>query len=129
MSYRNPTCTQCKKKSSLVSGKTIYPHRPDLHHLPFYLCESCNAYVGCHPGTKLALGTPASKDTRAARSRAHSAFDPLWRNKLYFKSRTRAYNWLAQELKIKASQCHIGLFDISTCNRVVALCKELMLKL
>lgn len=113
-------CDYCGEKATLVVGKAIYPHRPDLYGLNFYQCRPCDAYVGCHKGTTDPLGRLANAELRAAKSRAHLAFDPLWKNK-FFRSRTRAYNWLAAQLKIEKSECHIGMFDAAMCRRVVAL--------
>lgn len=111
----------------LVTGKAIYANRPDLFGLKFYLCRPCDAYVGCHKGTT-PLGRLANAELRAAKSRAHLAFDPLWKEK-YFRSRTRAYNWLAQQLKINASDCHIGMFDLDMCSRVVSVTHALRCQL
>lgn len=120
MSTQAPTCPHCGRVSRLTNGAEVYPHRPDLHKKKFYLCSPCNAFVGCHPGTTKALGSPANAPLRSARQFAHSAFDPIWRDGS--KSRTRAYKWLANELGIPAAKCHIGMFDEATCERVVALC-------
>lgn len=113
-------CDYCGEKAPLVKGVEIYPHRTDLHSLNFYLCRTCNAYVGCHKVTTDPLGRLANAELRAAKSRAHLSFDRLWKGK-YFRSRTRAYNWLAAQLKIKTSQCHIGMFDVAMCRRVIEL--------
>lgn len=113
-------CDYCGEKAPLVKGREVYPHRPDLFDLNFYLCRPCDAYVGCHKGTTTPLGRLANAQLRDAKSRAHLIFDSLWKNK-HFRSRTRAYNWLATQLKIKSSQCHIGMFDVQTCRRVEAV--------
>lgn len=100
------TCQECGGEGQLVSGKAIYPHRPDLFHKSFYLCE-CGAYCGCHPGSIVPLGHPCGPETRRARSAAHEAFDPLWRGKSM--SRASAYKWLAGVLEIDPAHCHIGM--------------------
>lgn len=115
-----PTCS-CGRLARLVSGREVYPHRPDLHERPFWLCEPCQAYVGCHPGTSNPLGTPASLANRKARSFAHHALDKLWRGEGAPMSRSEAYEWLSAALEIHPDKCHIGMFDIPTCNRVVEL--------
>lgn len=123
-----PLCAECNQTSELVSGKVIYPHRPDLYHLNFWLCHPCFAYVGCHPkgvgygdGTR-PLGTPANALTREARKEAHSFFDPVWRTKGI--SRRDAYAALARALDIPKEKCHIGLFDYNTCKRVTQWAKS-----
>lgn len=114
-----PTCLHCRQSAILTDGRTIYPHRPDLHHKPFWLCRQCDAYVGCHPGTAAALGSPANAATRAARALAHAVFDPLWRSGTM--NRRAAYTWLADALAIKATECHIGMMDAETAFRVAAV--------
>lgn len=49
MTHAAPTCPYCQRPSLLVTGKTIYPHRPDLVAKRFWQCAPCDAYVGCHP--------------------------------------------------------------------------------
>lgn len=119
-----PVCQYCGSTSKLVLGDTIYPHRQDLHHLRFWQCAPCNAYVGCYkPGSivngirsdgTLPLGILANRELRAAKSQAHAAFDPLWQNK-YFDSRSSAYRWLAKKLNIEPEECHIGMFSVDQC--------------
>lgn len=123
-----PVCDYCQTMSELVSGTDIYPHRPDLKDKRIYRCEPCGAWVGCHPGTLNPLGRLANAELRAAKQRAHAAFDPLWRAKMeregikQKEARNRAYQWLAAELEIPAPDCHIGMFDVATCERVVEIC-------
>ena len=110
-------CPYCGAESKKVTGEAIYPHRPDLYHKTFYQCAPCDAYVGCHPGTVNALGRLANAELRKAKSAAHKAFDDIWRNK--HMSRSQAYNWLAASLGIEKKDCHIGMFDVDMCMRVV----------
>ena len=119
---------------------------PDSGHLyqggvgygPVYQCDSGHevAYVGCHRGTTTPLGTPAVKVVRLARSRAHKAFDPLWKAKQERapKGQKRAaralgYQWLADQLGLAGDECHIGLFDEAQCKRVVEICTPYTKKL
>ena len=62
---------------------------------------------------------------------AHAAFDPLWQRKLLklekikgSKRRARGdgYYWLSQQLGIPFEDCHIGMFDVDMCKRVVEIC-------
>jgi hypothetical protein len=117
----NPKCPYCGNRSELVTGAVIYPHRPDLHGKFFYQCAPCDAYVGCHPtgNGKSPLGRLADKELRKAKSDAHAAFDPLWRNGAM--SRHQAYRYLAQEIGVPQDKAHIGMFDIAQCKRVVQI--------
>ena len=110
----------------MVSGKAIYPHRPDLFDLVFYQCAPCDAYVGTHKGTKMPLGTLANAELRAARSRAHCAFDPLWKKGPI--SRRQAYARLANKLYITTKDCHIAKFDLATCEATLKLVDERAIK-
>lgn len=118
----NP-CPYCGQSPKKVFGLTLYPHRPDLAEKKFWQCAPCDAYVGCHPNQDwVPLGRLANAELRAAKVRAHAALDPLWKSGRM--TRGMAYQWLAQKLKIEKSQCHIGMFDVETCNRVVEVCDE-----
>lgn len=112
-------CIECDTDCDLVSGQAIYPHRQDLYSLSFYLCPCCDAYVGCHKGTTQALGTACGPATRQARSKAHAAFDPLWRGKAAKYTRTQAYQALGVFMELPAAECHIGMFDYDQCMQVI----------
>ena len=111
------TCPYCLSQSKLTTGEYIYPHRRDLSHLFFYLCEPCDAYVGCHGTSKSALGRLANAELRKAKSSAHKAFDPIW--KLGHLTRSGAYDYLSYALNIESKHCHIGSFSVEQCNAVV----------
>ncbi len=51
---RSIFCCGCKAdvRARLTSGKEIYPHRSDLSSLPFWRCDGCGNFVGCHHKTK-----------------------------------------------------------------------------
>ena len=124
------TCPYCTHAATLVNGNRIYPHRADLHAKYFWLCAPCRAYVGCHPkgngdGTK-PLGRLANTELREAKKRAHAAFDPIWLNGGGSRSHRRkeSYKRLAKCLDIEYRDCHIGMFDIETCEAVVRACQS-----
>lgn len=96
------------------------PKRRDLHNKDFYICAPCDAYVGCHMNTITPLGRLANTELRAAKSAAHRAFDTKWQGG--GMTRKQAYRWLSVQLGILPELCHIGMFDVETCQRVVALC-------
>ncbi len=117
----NMKCDYCKNEANLVNGDAIYPHRKDLYNLKFWLCKPCGAYVGCHKNSKnnAPLGRLANAELRKAKSDAHAKFDPVWKSGR--KTRSSAYLWLANELGIKFSECHIGMFDLAMCKKVIGL--------
>ena len=117
----NLSCPYCGNPAVLVTGQVIYPHRSDLFDKKFWQCQPCDAYVGCHSGGTTPLGRLANNELRKAKMSAHAAFDPIWQSEEM--TRSEAYAWLAKTLHISADDCHVGMFDLVTCMRVVAACK------
>lgn len=120
-------CPYCNAHVNLVDSSLIYNGRS---YGPALVCSRypvCDAYVGCHPGTNKPLGRLADKELRIAKMAAHKSFDPFWRSEGHTKTRKikrlNAYRWLAEELGIKESDCHIGMMDVETCRRVVLICE------
>lgn len=110
-------CPYCGKGAKRVYGLTIYPHRPDLAEKQFWQCAPCDAYVGCHKNTDWnPLGRLANRELRAAKLRAHGAFDPIWQQGSM--KRGSAYAWLSETLGIPKNECHIGMMNVADCNRV-----------
>lgn len=78
-------CCGCRSEvdACLITGREIYPHRPDLYDLPFWKCGTCGNYVGCHHKTAdrtKPLGCIPTPEIRQARSRLHALLDPLWKS-------------------------------------------------
>ena len=115
-------CPYCGNNAELVKGSKIYPHRFDLYNKKFYLCEPCDAYVGCHKDGK-PLGRLANRDLRRAKMQAHAVFDPLWKDGPL--TRNEAYRWLSKAMNLHPDDTHIGMFDIGDCLRVEQLVKGL----
>lgn len=115
-------CIECGEVNHRLSdGREAYPHRGDLHHKPFWFC-GYGAFVGCHPGTNNALGSPAGKRTKRGRTEAHKAFDRIWKSGAM--TRKEAYKWLADRLGIQAKDCRISWMDGDTAYRVVGICQD-----
>lgn len=119
-------CPYCCFTAKLVSGDEIYPHRKDLYEKKFWLCKTCNAYVGTHSNSKdhAPLGNLANKELRQIRLKAHSLFDPIWKNK--HESRKNAYTWLAREMRMDRNKCHIAMMSVDQCKKVIEICKQRM---
>lgn len=117
-------CPYCGFNAKLVTGAELYPRRTDLAEKRFWLCAPCGAWVGTHAGSErhAPLGRLANAELRRAKQAAHAEFDPIWMSKEM--SRSHAYKWLADQLGVGSKKCHIGMFDVSTCERVVAVCRE-----
>lgn len=93
----NIYCCACGEyvDAFLITGKTAYPHRPDLFELHFWQCPYCENFVGCHPrwgrGEFIPLGCIATQEIKRARMELHAILDPIWksgrvrRKKIYAK--------------------------------------------
>lgn len=119
---KNPICPYCGLISELVKGDIIYPHLPKLKDKNFYRCLEyfCDAYVGCHPNTDNPLGRLANAELRKNKLLAHNCFDKLWKSGKM--TRSAAYVLLANEMGIAAKDCHIGMFTVNQCKRVMGIC-------
>lgn len=76
-------CCGCAREvpARLTDGREIYPHRPDLHALPFWRCDACGNFVGCHHQTAnrtAPLGCIPTPELKAARKKLHALIDPIW---------------------------------------------------
>lgn len=93
----NIYCCNCKKyiKARLTKGKEIYPHREDLKFIPFWKCDTCKGYVGCHYKTNTPtapLGCIPSPEIKEYRTKIHTVIDPFWRKcKGKTKNKMRTY--------------------------------------
>ena len=104
MRQRDIYCCGCETtvRARLTNGKEIYPHRGDLADLPFWRCEECKNYVGCHHKTKdrtAPLGVIPTPELKKARSRIHAVLDPVWVSKK--RQRREVYERMAEKLGIK----------------------------
>jgi hypothetical protein len=116
-------CPYCQQPARLVTGDMIYRRRPELKTRAYWQCKPCDAHVGCHEGLPHGrpFGTLANAELRRARVAAHAAFDPIWKDRAM--GRAAAYRWLREQLGIPKRECHIAMFDLAQCARVVELCR------
>lgn len=111
-------CTYCESAPLFFSDSYLQ-----------WICTKCNSSVGVHKETKIPLGKTANEVTKRYRMLAHSYFDSLVLIKMKkegcskYVARTKGYKWLSDSLNIEPSQCHIGLMDRETCERIINLCK------
>lgn len=118
------TCPYCQQNTEFVSSAVVY-HGRDYGMI--YLCRDCRAWVGVHKGTSNPLGRLADAELREWKKKAHAAFDPTWVRRVKHgkgkgRARQQAYGWLAEALGIPREQCHIGMFDVEMCKKVVEIC-------
>lgn len=108
-------CPDCGARMRLVHGT----------HGMFYGCAmysrtGCKGAHGAHQTGVLAgqpLGVPGDAATRAARERAHRAFDQLWMNGRL--SRIEAYRWMRRALRLTKREAHIGSLTIAQCDELI----------
>jgi hypothetical protein len=94
-------CTgcECDVQARLTNGRERYPHRSDLADIPFWRCDGCGNYVGCHYKTKTPtkpMGCIATPELLDARKKIHALLDPLWKSGKI--KRGQAYAYVAKEL-------------------------------
>lgn len=107
-------------EARLTNGAEIYPHRPDLHELPFWKCDKCGNFVGCHHKTKdrtRPLGCIPTPELRSARGLAHAVIDSLWQSG--GMSRTEVYAAISKAL---GRSYHTG--ETRTVAEVKSACVE-----
>lgn len=107
-------CSGCgmKVEARLTDGEEIYPHRRDLASLPFWKCDNCGNYVGCHHKTKSRtnpLGIIPTPELRNARRHIHKILDPLWHDNDI--SRTAIYAMISKEVGRKYHTANIRTIE------------------
>lgn len=132
----SPGCPYCGGGSTLVTGEKVLPQLQEVADRHYWLCDAgCDAYVGCHPGTTVPLGTLADRNLRLARRELHQRYlDPIWqqaidhpayagnrfrewkRDEIIKRARERTYEWLGEQLRLPGP-AHVGHFDLETCGR------------
>ncbi len=108
----NIYCCACEGRvnARLTNGLEIYPHRPDLQGIPFWICDACGNSVGCHYKTKnptAPLGNIATPEIKKARSRIHRTIDPIWRSgrisrRQLYKQISKAMGWQYHTAKVRS---------------------------
>ena len=126
-------CPYCLEQTEYGDSSIFYGGRS---YGMVYYCLDCDARVGVHQGTDKALGRLANAELRKAKKEAHRYFDALWKaqakqtppnyspQKWRRKCRSNAYKWLSEQLQVPVQFCHIGMFDVEYCYKIVELCKN-----
>lgn len=119
-------CCGCDEvvSANLTDGKEIYPHRPDLFSLPFWICGKCKNFVGCHHKTKdrtRPLGCIPTKEIKEVRKHIHRLLDPIWQSGQM--PRRRIYNKLSEALGYEYHTAEIK--DIEEARKIYRLVRDL----
>ncbi len=83
----------------LTDGGEIYSHRADLKSLPFWKCDACGNFVGCHHKTAnrtQPLGCIPTPEIKDARKHIHALLDPIWQSGRI--GRREVYNMIGQQM-------------------------------
>lgn len=94
-------CCGCQwdVKARLTDGREVYPHRKDLANIPFWACDGCGCFVGCHHKTSkptTPLGVIATPEIKNARKHIHALIDPAWKSGKV--SRVKLYKRISDKL-------------------------------
>ena len=121
--FTGKICPYCGKEAELIDSAEVY------HGVSYgwmYICRPCDAYVGCYKGTKKALGRLANAELRKYKHEVHDVFDLIW--KKHFMKRAQAYTWLSKQLGTERDYTHIGMFDVETCKKVIAVSNKYLIE-
>ena len=108
----------------LTDGREMYPKRPDLADMPFWVCDDCGAFVGTHHKTKnrlKALGFLATPEVKKWRKMIHAMLDPLWQSGKI--ERGRAYRDISDELGRNFHTAEI--YDVEEGQKVYAIVRAM----
>jgi len=114
------TCPYCGSETEYIDSSFVYGKSFGM----IYICKPCDAYCGTHKGTNIALGRLANKELRHWKKEAHKYFDVIWKEG--HEKRREAYRQLAKHLNIPADYCHIGMFAVEDCKKVVDWSKMIL---
>ena len=117
-------CCGCDQKvnARLTNGEEIYPHKSDLYLLPFWKCDVCNNFVGCHHKTKnrtQPLGNIPTPELREYRKKIHSILDPLWKSGAY--TRKEIYERISKRIGWKYHTAKIK--TVEEAEKIIAIVK------
>ena len=108
----------------LTDGSEVYSHRPDLFSLPFWICDTCNNFVGCHHKTNNRtnpLGVIATKPIKQARMNIHALIDPIWKSKKMARGQVYAHMTKAMGKTFHSSH----LTNIEDCQKAIRAAQSL----
>lgn len=112
-------CRYCGGTVRLADAKAIYGKQGNGK---IYLCTNCNACVGVFVGTYRPKGVLANSALRSKRIETHVVFNEFYKQR--GMTRTEAYKWLAQKLRLPEHLAHIGQFEMDKCAQLIQLCQN-----
>jgi hypothetical protein len=125
-------CPYCECETKLVHGGEVYPHligktpRPKFLDKKYYICiRNKDHYVGTYVDNVTSLGRVADYELRDFKKKGHETFDPLWKDRLYFKNQREAYKWLSGKMNLPLEFTHFGMFSIEECRLAIEYCLKI----
>lgn len=126
-------CCACNKniKARLTNGSEIYSKPTDVAFwhknqdytsLPFWVCDICKNYVGCHHKTKQPtrpLGCIPTPEIRQWRGYLHKLTDKHWADS---KQRKEIYAKITKEIGYQYHSAEIK--SVEEAKKIYAICKN-----
>jgi hypothetical protein len=116
----------CDTQARLTDGKEVYPHRTDLYPLPFWKCDQCGSFVGCHHKSAQRtrpLGNIPTFEIKLYRKEIHRIMDPLWKSGRI--SRSAIYKMIGKHI---GHNYHTGeIKSVEDAKRVLAFVNSIRL--
>jgi len=94
-------CPYCHGVNIKLMTQTEFYGR-EYNGTKMYVCQNCQARVGCHKGTNIPMGSLANDELRKLRYKIHKIIDKKWDTK---EERKEIYSHLAEKY---GSPFHIG---------------------
>ncbi|WP_404317482.1 zinc-finger-containing protein [Klebsiella oxytoca] len=117
-------CPYCNNSALLAKGSQIHFKSYYFKDNKYYwICQACEAWVGCHKNSGRPMGIPAKSDLRKMRKKVHLKYE-YYLNKEKM-SRNEAYLWFCRKLNCNICECHIGYFDEAMCIRALGIFNSL----
>lgn len=118
-------CPYCGKEARITRGAAILPNRKDLRRARFFICDPCEAWVRCKPGTDEPMGRLANKVLRDLKHEFNRALERKVREMQavsgmsHVDTMVAALTWLAKRLRIPITDCAPHLFDEFRCREAI----------
>ena len=123
-------CPYCRMDALRMTGRELYPAKPELANKHYFACRNCDAWIGCKDGTWEPVGRLANAALRRAKQTVHAAVEPILATAMSThkltksQARTAIYRWIATELDIAGGSANIGDFDLKQCGIVLLICEH-----
>jgi len=112
-----PNCQYCGARAKLANAYEVFGKDSDQHYYICFNFPSCDALVGCHPGTINPYGILANRELRHLRRLVHNAIDPFWQSGRM--TRDQVYEQIERELNLTPDEAHIGMLNKAQCETIL----------